>query len=764
MKSVSRIFCFTLGFALSVAEVFAAEPEMARSPEEEIAIASSELSALKQALASEPLLAQSYGHEPWLLQGIAAFSHAKVFCKQGQYAACVASYNFYLNTTQITDPQDYLEAQAQLGRAYYEIGDEAKSLRAYQRYISTFITQPVGKHSDLLEAVRYSLFLTGSLNTSGETLKILLSNLAAQSLPETLQREVRVYTSLAASIDPAERLIEDWLQQGASVETKPEIKALSFYLMGIMAAKAGKSEPAYQSFESCRMVKAAEARTIADRCVLAMARLSVAGQKPKRGLNEYRSVKEDSPLFRQALFERIQVGIKVGEFASALEDANTFTKKYQEGSDYYQVRLYRGFLELKNGQDKEAETSLQEGRTGLEATRNYVKRDFASKQILSHRDVAEAMSFTAPDSAPSPLMIQAEGLFGDLAVIDEKLDVLRNNIRSIYFVVAGRPFQDLNPEWENTYNSLHHHVDTLMGIGTKLTQTELWLYGDQVKPATIEEFNAAKRRREQLASPKQETRKIAEARIALTETERLSLDVAETIATQHMQKAELASLRLQAIDHSRNKSWIEKLNKADAALDGNLKASYRTLEILRRHKLSLTWTTSGVPNLQNVVRVSGGSFLDGEAILEKQRSRYDNAAERYRATELAQNWALWKDLLRTLANRLVELKVSMKAKADALTARLEDLIQQHDQLQQQKQAIVMLIEQHLGSKVPELTQFYLTQLDEKWARQQKWQAEVSLKRYQDSMQRNNAKLNKIDAEEQKIKERIKDLQQGILEP
>ena len=341
MRAIYLTFCFHIGFVLASAQGFAGKSELSRSPDEEIAIATSELKSLKQALTAEPLVSQSHGREPWLLQGVAAFSQGKSLCNQRQYAACIASYNFFLNTTQIADPMDYLEAQIRLARAYFEIGDEAKSLRAYQRYISTFITQSVGKHSDLLESVRYSLFLTGTLNTSGEALRVLLSNLAAQSLPENLQREIRVYTSLAASIDPEERLIKDWLQQGTEVETKPEVKALSFYLLGIMAAKSNLGNQAYQSFESCRMVQGPEARTVSDRCALAMARLSVVAKKPIRGLNEYRSVKDDSPLFRQALFERIQVAMKIGEYSSALSDAKTFTERFHEGSDFYQVRLSR---------------------------------------------------------------------------------------------------------------------------------------------------------------------------------------------------------------------------------------------------------------------------------------------------------------------------------------------------------------------------------------------------------------------------------------
>ena len=241
--------------------------------------------------------------------------------------------------------------------------------------------------------------------------------------------------------------------------------------------------------------------------------------------------------------------------------------------------------------------------------------------------------------------------------------------------------------------------------------------------------------------------------------------VAIVAARARQAQAELVAARFNAqrlakgqVQESGSLRLSELSNKADRLVD----YTARGLEAVRRNRVSDLIHESPHKASMAFFKSYAAALVDEEIVLAHLRDSPKSTAERLNSQDAAAAWTQWRFLAGTLFEQFTNLD---KEIASGLASMLGDLDleeHRHDELQGKLSSLNLMLAEHLGQSMSSIIREYMRAMNERFARNQKWQGDIDYLTYLKNREDTQKAQEQLFLEQQILKDNLMGLQQGVL--
>ena len=733
-----------------------------KEPETELGLIKTDLNNWSRRLEATEDLNGRLGLGPQTASAERSWSNALDFFSHKEWTSAIREFNNFLNQTQVPEIKSYLKAQYMLGLAYESLQYKEKALRAYFRYLSSFLTTTSQDHEELIDVLRRMIPLSSSVGNKNE-LRQLLASITSLDLPEDVQPLIYYYLGKAAANAGEDKMATTWFERAAASPNDPVIKAKSMYMIAILALGRKQFDLAEDILGKVIAMDKDEATR--DLARLALARLAVKQRKRDTSLKFYKLIDADSTAFKDAIFESVYVHLDLKQDSEARAKSLLYLSRWPDGPDALQIRMLLAYLDMRAGDLKSARESIVAADKKLNDIKRWLQRNLSNQATINQTTLDDLSSMTGAQLPVPPSVRMSTEFYSRLAEISRRLTDIRGSVRNTIFTVGRANIDDIRPFWVNKSTQLGGAADELLKIGHRLIAVERNLYETRISALDKQRLDASFARRASLLSSAAVSHRRASNWESFTTFAELTKRLSDASTRLQVAQAELAATQFLASTSNKDKSDSEskaRLIEMRARSEKLQEYLAKSLEAVRRRRVSDLLNES--PH-----RASGKFFasyaafiVEEESALAKIRDQVASPAERLNADDVAKSWEQWRFLSSTLFKQMDALDKDIGSGLTSLLNDLDGQERRFDELKGKLDDVTNLLANHLGQTLSTIVDQYSRAISERFARNQKWQGDIDYLTYKNSLEEDKKLQERTNLEQQILRDNLLGLQQGAL--
>ena len=758
----AEIFCLISLLVIGYSTQINAATSELNAPETELGLTLTDLDNVQKRLTAAGQLARKTGLGPQTAASDRAFSAGVIYYEAGEHLSTIREMNSYLNTTQITEPDKYLKAQYLLGRSHEATGNSSRALRAYLRYLSTFLTHKQPNYKELEDILHRMLPLAAKdSNSERKELDQFLSSVMNLDVPKEVFPGLAIVAARTAANGGHHSIASAWLERAIAGTDNPETHNRAVYLRAVIDIAMKDYESAENRLASIVSSSGQQTAAIRDLSRLALARVAVHRKKRDLALTYYSSIDELSPSFKDALFESIYLLLDMGDDKEARSKAKFYATRFALEQNAFQVRV----LDLKAGDIKSASDGIAETTGELQTTSKWMSSELRNSDRITQTKMNSLVSRTAGLVELPPIVKEAHSQFSKLSELSQRLGATRGEIRNILFTIGRANIEHLRPEWVNRTTQLAEIGEDVLRIGHRLVAMERYLLIDQISPSQKHELEASEDRRTRLLTKPAKLRREMESWSTYSNFADLTQDLARAHADLQKTDAQIAgsTLHLESNKNAKNSgSRFAELESARAKAQKLREKLYQALEATRARKVQDLVNQSPHKSFKKMMTLYSMAINDEHELLAKVRETRRNRNEELLFADIDRAWNVWKETARSSFEHLLVLENDIKSGLDEVINDLGTQEARHQNLHQKLDDLTSRLEIQLGKNSGLIEDLYTNAINTRLAKHQKWNADLEWMGFNNAEKDQSKLTQKVDLERQILKDNLTDLQQGAL--
>lgn len=759
-----RLASLAIPLFLRAAEAFSAmvPSTSVTAPEAEFADALTSLGNLARRLESAREVTSRPGLGPQKASADRSWRNAHDFFSHKEWLSTVRELNNFLNQTQVPEPSSYLEAQYILGLCYEQLSYNSKALRAHFRYLAAFLTATSPDHAQLTDVLRrmLPLALKSGDEMSKRQLNELLAAVTTLDLPSDVQPLVFFFAAKAAQAGGQTSVASTWLDRASESPSDPILKAKSLYLKALLVLSQ-KDEAQAEDFLS-QAIQADPEGSVRDQARLALARLAVKNGRRETALKYYALIAETSWSFKDATFEQVYVLLDLHQDAKARAEAMLYLAKWPEGADALQLRGLLAYLDMRAGDLSAAQTSIDDTNERLRQIKGWMQKHLSGNDAVGKETLSTLVQLTGDDLAVSPSVQATLRLYARMGELSRRLADAKAEIQSAIFALGRSDLSSLKPYWANRAEQLATIGDDLLKVGHRLAAAERHLYADHLSPADLQRLQASEARRTKLLTANVATKRHLDGWKNFAHFADLTKQIADTARKLRNTQAELAAARrleVQRVSAAPGKRAIQSLTETATRLERELTVA---IEKIRRERTKASVVQSPHQAIGKFLTQYAASLHEESEILRSARDHASQPAERLNAQDAARAWGHWQALHEILFRDLKDLDQAIQKDLDQTFADLDRSTAFASELSQRLDDLKVRLHKSTQKSIGFLAAQYGHALDVRFARHQKWRADIDWLTYQSKSEEKRKSDTRFDLERQILQDNLMDLKQGVI--
>ena len=756
---------FVLIFLVLQPATATAEPAPANSvkePETELELIKTDLNNWSRRLDANQNLNGRLGLGPQTASAERSWSNALEFFSHKEWTSAIREFNNFLNQTQVPEIKSYLKAQYMLGLAYESLQYKEKALRAYFRYLSSFLTAESKDHEELIDVLRRMIPLSSSIGNKNE-LRQLLASIASLDLPEDVQPLIFYYLGKAAANAGEDKIAMPWFGRAAASLNDPVIKAKSMYMLAILALGRKEFDLAEDILGQVILLDKDEATR--DLARLALARLAVKQRKRETSLKLYKLIDADSLAFKDAVFESVYVHLDLRQDGEARAKSLLYLSRWPDGPDALQIRMLLAYLDMRAGDLKSARESIVAADKRLNDIKLWLQRNLSNQATINQTTLDDISSMTGAQLPVPPSVRMSTEFYSRLAELSRRLTDIRGSVRNTIFTVGRANIDDIRPFWVNKSNQLGGDADELLKIGHRLIAVERNLYETRISAIEKHRLDSSFSRRASLLSSAAVNHRRASNWESFTTFAAMTKRLADASARLKFAQAEIAASQFLCDSMNKGKASFDpkaRLTELRARSEKLQEYLAKSLEAVRRRRVSDLLNDSPHRASGKFFASYAAALVEEESALAKIRDQVASPAERLNADDIAKSWEQWRFLASTLFKQMDALDRDIGSGLSSLLSDLDGQERRFDELNGQLNDVTNLLANHLGQTLSSIVDQYSRAISERFARNQKWQGDIDYLTYKNSLEEDKKLQERNNLEQQILRDNLLGLQQGAL--
>ena len=723
-------------------------------PESVIQASIRELKTLSQQIESSNLL-YNKTFSSKNLSANEALNRSRKSYQHQDYQSVIRNLNAFLNNSQTPHPTDYLQAQYLLGKSYQMLNRPEKAIRAYRRYISSFITTKEKKYSDLMDIIRFSLPL---YHKSSSTFRSFLSGLIGIDLPNQIKEEITYYYSRAAisnlPLYLGNTLFSQWIYH---TDDSP-LKAKFLLAQAMILIKNNHLNQAIYLLNIIEDI-AKDRPQLIDFTRLTLARIHVILKKPNNAISYYNLIQSSSHYWLQSTFERIYILANLERFDQALTEAKIFTEKSKNPSEKFQISRLVIYLLLKTNKLEEASKKIAQSEANLKKVRKYLST-LSFHQKVSYSDIIKIKSINPSLSPPHWIIKDADFLFQNILSINIKLDKLRSRIRNFLHHQGRLSLRSSYPLLAIQGKQIERLILELLNIGNRIINSEKIIFDKQLSDKEKLELTRSKQRRSKIINSTLDPINEYKEWRRYSQLSTLQAYLTNSYKKIRNTQAKLSYLIHATPSHTRKKIFDgrairEKASKIEADLS-------KSTERLRKKQAMIIIKNNSLIPLKKQFVSYVSAIQDENSILQNYRTkRLDLSSENiYESLKTA--WSQWDLLANKIFLRLNHLQIEISKHIHQRINKIDQLLEIYQSLSEKSHDLNRKLESSLKYYLPVLMSHYQSATHSHSSTNQNWLTNIDWIKIEEKTKKQNSLIKKFHLEKTILEENLKDLNIGVL--
>jgi tetratricopeptide (TPR) repeat protein len=675
---------------------------------------------------------------------------AKAAQKNGDHIRVIRELQYYLTATQVPETLKYLQAQSLLAESYRAMGYSSRALRAYRRYLASFITSGSNEYAEVLEVLKSMSSLASSeLSQQRQELSDLLSSVSALKFPDHVMAEA-LYWSARSLIQIGEtNLAKTWFVRANELSKDHLLKSRSLYFEAMLALTSKDMDRADQLLSQALVLEHEAKSQEADSIKLALARTAAERGMFKRSQEIYQEIKADSPVHREALFDSIYIKIRMEQYADAAKIARSYLEKYRESKQSIEISNLLGYLSLHEEKFDESRNHLGESLQKLTELRLWVKKLLNNPDRISHEDLIALKLKTNGIANSSPIAERALSQFAALSEHQQGNADLQSDIRSTIVEIGSSRVFEVNPQWQQTSIALSALVNELADIGRRISAVEKHTLESKMSPADKFRMEELNKRRSSLISTATENKwELDQYRGWINN--QILISRSQRIFT----KAFELNLRMRSADYVASIRGSQGMlpedfrskNQLQAEISSAMESVGKLSKVLQTKNIANFVDQSDHQSVRRFLTRYSNLLLEEESLMTKYRDQSVEPATRFRAQSFAETWSQWKFASKSAYEILHRFDKDMQQTVNAMIGSVEDFEKRSVQNQAQIATVKNRLERTLADLSPSILLHYDRQISRKLSRIRKWKGDLESLKFKQMQKEGNDLNAKLDLE------------------
>ncbi len=736
--------------------------EEGRDPETELAAARESLDHILRRLEASRQESRRPGLGPQTAFADRAFYNAKEFFEHREWLSTVRELNTFLNLTQVPETKTYLDAQWMLGHSYESIGYPTKALRAYFRYLAHYLTASVkdASHDRLLDVLRRMLPIAAKDESSNHQLNELLASVTTLDLPEAVRPAVYFAAAKAAAHDGNVQIATRFLDDPKAQAKDDTLKAKGLYLRALIALNHREFEKAEDLLADAIQEDEEDGET-ESLARLALARLAVRQKHRETALEYYDAIDDESPAFRDALFESVYVHLDLKQDGDARTKAMQFIARHPDDPSSFQLRTLLAYLDLRAGDVASARSSIAGADTHLAKISGFLGAKLSTRTKLDQSTLIELNALSNAQIKPTPTVAEGLAQFAKLGEISRRLADARGELRNLSFTIGRVQIDAFRPQWVNRAEQLARLGDEALEVGHRLAAAERHLYQKSLDAIDWQALTAAEERRTRLLTPQADIARRMRYWPTYASLVDLDRDAAEGDAKLKRARAELAAARLR-LAQSGNAAASQRIAELESGAAKISETIARNVEQIRKKRVAALLDQAPHRAARKFLTQYAVSLHEESELIKKARDGARTPSERLLAQDAQSAWKRWEFVTKELFDDIDELDREIEKGLAQVLADIERQEAEHDKLREGVEAITEQLESRLGLSLASIVDQYSGAVDARMSRHKKWRADLEWLEFKAQTDEGRKVDARFQLEQQILKDNLTDLEQGVL--
>lgn len=736
----------------------------AKSPEARLKESMASLEELKSKIQSLKLTSQPLEEAKTNRQLQTIFENAQQNFNDREWSACIRTLNHYLNASQAPDPSYYLKAHYMLGVSYENLQNYPNAMRAYLRYLATFISEKDYSKfeiSDVLQAIlNISQF---SSQASIIKMRELFASLASIELPDELKAQSLFYNALTSSDLVNLNYSLEWYEKAYELSKDERLKAQIQYFSGVLLAKRGNIKAAEERLSQVASLTDEHSQDYRDLAKVGLARIAVLSQRPQLAIEHYKTVDETSPQYKQAVFESIYVYADLKKYDEALESIAILEKQFAHSYENLRAQRLKALISINNYATDTARQSIETQSKRLSDTQKTVSSHLSYKERLTEEDL-RAVALASEGLAPQPFDMQkANHLFKRINQLRLNATTIRSEIRSLVMTLGRLTADNLQPSFNSQIKQAEQLTTAALNLGWQLVLVDYQYFKDQLKAAQEVEFKKNTDRWQKILEQNPAILRQKHSWRSWVKLTELIQHLANAYTKLFETKARTASLML--INQNTDDSWtpiyrdilrerVERAHRLERSI-------IRGVEIVRARQSKDLISQSDHIILKRRLLSLTQLLYDTRNITRELRDHTESSAARLMVSDLDSAWSQWEFVTRSLYEAIHQSGEQLSRYMEETLARLDVMVKDSEYVRRELQKIEGQLQIILGKNAGKLLSHYKYHLNREQTRLKKWSADLH---WVELLKNRSARRLDRDNFEKKtttIKGELKDIEEGV---
>ncbi len=675
---------------------------------------------------------------------------AKSAQKSGDHIRALRELQHYLTATQVPETSSYLTSQSLLAESYRATGHNNRALRAYRRYLASFLTSGSTEFAEAIDVLRkLSSLASSELGQQKKELSELLSSISALKLPDHAMAEA-LYWSARSLVQIGELdLAKSWFARATELSKDHILKSRSLYFAAMLSLSEKDVDRADQLLSQALVLEKEAGSQEADSIKLALARTAAERGMFKRSQEIYQEIGANSPAHREALFDSIYIKIRLGQYAAAASLARSYIEKYKESRQSIEVSNLLGYLSLHEDNFDASRTHLGESQQKLTELRRWVRKLLTNPTRLTHDQLIDLRMKTIEVAQQSPTVENALKQFGILAEHQQRNADLQSEVRSSIVALGSSQVFEINPQWQQTSVALGSIVNELSDVGRRMAYVERQNLDSKLSQADRFRLDELERRRVLLVSATTQNKwELDQYRGWINN--QIMIGRGQHIFT----KAFELNLKLRSADYVASIRGSQGMMPEDFRIKNQLQTGLATAmesigkftNVLQSKNIANFVDQSDHQSVRRLLTRYSNLLFEEESLMAKYRDQSVDSASRFRAQNFADTWAQWKSASKSAYEIIYRFDQDMQRSVKSIIGSVEDFQKRSMQNQSQIAATKSQLERSLAGMSSTILSHYDRQISRKISRIQKWKGDLESLKFK-QMQKDGNDLNaKLDLE------------------
>ena len=734
------------------------DKKMLEPTERELKKTHAQLKDLQQQITAIPRTSTEPGLGPQLVAAKTAYAHATEAFKTKDWLTVVQESSKFLSLSQKPESDSWLSAQYMIGRAYEELGQTQKAVRAYRRYLATFTTEPSKDLTNLTETFeRLVRIATKSSGMNQVELSKFLSSISAMQYPADVAAELHYLAAVAGSNMGKKSLAIDWLADVDSKAKNSETRARAKYFRALIAISRKDWSTATDQLEAVLQMGDITKKS-KDNARISLARVFLKQKKPELSLSSYSQIEESSEAYRDASFEKTFLLVRMGREDDARKSARQWLDKFSEHPDAKQLSNILSWLDLKAGDLGAAKAGIDATASKLNESRKSLLNDFQSP-TLRHEDAIRLSNLTKGLVDPAPELEEILAMFEQIAQMKQRISEIDGSEKAIIYAIAKGDLRQFKPSLSNRIDQYDLIADQVLAAGSKIMFIERQRLQSVLSDLDKQKLAASEKRRDALFSKRSQISRQMRRWATWVEPAEQMVKLADewqklgALQADFNSKVLLLSAQGPTANSSDTKEFQEKINFLKQEM-------MNALVQIRKIQASSLVEQSSINDVIYIIQQYATALHEEAQIIASYEPQTGKMLDALDDEDSRNLWALWHDLIGELHANIKNLKVQAGQDLANVFETLEKLDKKRIELDRDIEHLKTILETYGGESLATIITHYDNALSQRLARQYKWAGDLEYLNYVKAKNDQDALTKKQNLEAQILNDNLQEIEQG----